>query len=124
MNEGKAVKIRLARIDCPEKSQPFGKAAEKFTSDLVFGKTVTVQPTATDRYGRTVANVTVEGKSLNVELVRAGLAWWYRAYDKNDAELERLEAEARAGKKGLWQDANPTPPWDWRKDRKKVGVKK
>jgi len=57
--------------------------------------------------------------------LRAGLAWWYRHYAPNDAELEALEAEARAGKRGLWVDtdtaAPPVQPWAWRKEGNKTG---
>jgi len=45
------------------------------------------------------------GRSHNRELVRAGLAWWYRQYARNDRELQRLEAEARKAKRRLWADA-------------------
>ncbi len=114
MHEGKAEKIRLAGIDCPEKKQPFGQAAKKFTSTLVVQKIVTVQVETIDRYGRTVAEVILpEGRSLNRELVRAGYAWWYRKYSK-DTSLGSLESGAQAARRGLWSDPNPVAPWDWR----------
>ena len=72
MHEGKAEKIRLAGIDCPEKKQPFGQAAKKFTSTLVVQKIVTVQVETMDRYGRTVGEVILpDGRNLNKELVSA-----------------------------------------------------
>jgi endonuclease YncB( thermonuclease family) len=58
-----------------------------------------------------------DGRSLNQELVRAGLAWWSRQYAPHDTTLAQLEAEARAAKRGLWADAAPLPPWEWRKAR-------
>jgi endonuclease YncB( thermonuclease family) len=58
-----------------------------------------------------------DGRNLNRELVQAGLAWWYRKYAPDDRELEKLEAEARSAKRGLWQDPNPVPPWEFRKKR-------
>jgi micrococcal nuclease len=70
---------------------------------LAFGKTVRIVPRDTDRYGRTVAEVILpDGRSLNREMVREGLAWWYREYTPHDAELARLEAKARAARRGLW----------------------
>ena len=54
-------------------------------------------------------------KNLNWGLVDAGLAWWYRRYASDDRVLKRLEAGARAEKRGLWADKNPIPPWEWRK---------
>jgi endonuclease YncB( thermonuclease family) len=66
----------LHGIDTPEKTQPFGTGARQFAGELVFGQTVTVQVHDTDRYGRLVGEVMLpDGRSLNRELVKAGLAW-------------------------------------------------
>ncbi len=119
LHNGKGERIRLHGIDCPEKRQAFGNRAKQFTSNLVFAKTVTVQAVDRDRYGRTVAEVLLpDGRSLNRELVRAGLAWMYRRYS-NDQSLSDLEEEARVARRGLWVDANPIPPWEWRIMRKR-----
>jgi len=116
LREGKAVKIRLYGVDAPEKAQAYGTQARKFTGDLVFQRTVTVVVHTTDRYGRLVGEVLLpDGRSLGHELVRAGLAWWYRSYAPKDTTLAQLEAEARTAKRGLWADAQPIPPWQWRK---------
>jgi endonuclease YncB( thermonuclease family) len=110
------VKVRLHGIDAPETGQDFGSRAKQAASDLAFGKEVTVRPVERDRYGRTVAEVILPGgRSLGQEMVRRGMAWWHRAYAPADAALERLEAEARAAKAGLWSQPHPVPPWDWRK---------
>ncbi|TYO96773.1 endonuclease YncB(thermonuclease family) [Geothermobacter ehrlichii] len=121
LDSGQAVKVRLAEIDCPETShgpkkpgQPFGQAAKKFVLDLVGGKTVLVDVVTKDRYGRIVGKVFLDdGTTLNSRLVQAGLAWAYRRY-ANDPALFKLEAEARAAKRGLWSDPHPIPPWEWR----------
>src|SRR5215813_13987080 len=116
LREGKAVKVRLHGVDTPEKAQAFGTQARKFTSDAAFQQTVTVVVQTTDRYGRLVGEVLLpDGRSLNQELVKAGMAWWYRPYAPNDIMLAQLEAEARTAKRGLWADAHPVPPWQWRK---------
>lgn len=118
LHNGRAEKIRLHGIDCPEKGQPFGTKAKQFTSEMVFGKTVTLHVTDRDRYGRTVADVILsDGRVLNRELVAAGLARWYRQYSR-DASLGQLEAEARAAQQGLWADPHPIAPWCWRKMQK------
>jgi endonuclease YncB( thermonuclease family) len=109
------VKIRLQGIDAPEAGQDFATRSKQAASALAFGKSVTVRPTGTDRYNRTLAEVVLpDRRSLNHELVRQGMAWWFRKYAPNDRELERLEAEAREAKRGLWSQPNPIPPWDWR----------
>ncbi len=119
MHSGKCKRIRLHGIDCPEKRQVFGRKAKQFTSTLVFGTTVTVQGVDRDRYGRTVAEVLLpDGRVLNQELVKAGFAWWYRKYAPEDEVLKEYEREAREEKRGLWADAKPVPPWQWRKMRK------
>ncbi len=109
-------KIRLNGVDCPESSQAFGTQAKKFTSDACFGKSIQVELSGTDRYGRHIGNVTLpDGKNLNQELVKAGMAWWYEQYAPNDATLKKLQEDAKKGKVGLWADANPTAPWEFRK---------
>jgi endonuclease YncB( thermonuclease family) len=108
-------KIRLHGIDCPKSGQDFGSRAKSLASELSFRKLVTVRVKGFDRYRRTVAEVILpDGRSLNEELVRAGLAWWYRKYAPHDETLSRLEREARAEKRGLWAQGNPIPPWAWR----------
>jgi len=120
LRAGKQVRVRLSGIDCPEKRQAFGKRAKRFTSDLVFAKTVTVKVTDIDRYKRIVGEVILkDGTNLNHALVRAGLAWWYQRYAPGDRELERLEKSARENKRGLWADPDPLPPWEFRKRRRK-----
>jgi len=111
------VRVRLHGIDAPENGQPFWAQAKAFTSDLAHGKVVRVEPAGPDRDGHVVAHVILpDGRSLNRALVREGLAWWLRVrwHPTNDAELEHLEAEARAAGRGLWADPRPVPPWWWR----------
>src|SRR3990172_2802426 len=68
------VRVRLAEVDCPERGQSFGTRARQFTGALTFGREVTVRVRDVDRYGRTVAEIRLpDGRSLNKELVRAGL---------------------------------------------------
>jgi endonuclease YncB( thermonuclease family) len=106
-------KIRLNGIDAPELGQNYGRRARQFLSDLCFGTIVTVRVVNVDRYGREVGDVVVGGVLANAELVRAGLAWHYKQYSKDPA-LAALEKEARAARRGLWVDRNPTAPWDYR----------
>ena len=108
-------KIRLAEIDAPEKTSPFGTKSKQSLSDLCFGKEAEVRPRAKDRYKRTVARVTCAGIDANAEQVNRGMAWVYRRYAK-DHDLYVLEHGAKAGKRGLWADSSPTPPWQWRKN--------
>lgn len=112
-------KIRLAGIDAPESKQAFGQVSKKHLSDLVFNRDVTLDCGKTDKYRREVCVVMLDGKDANLAQVTAGMAWWYRQYQKEQTAQQRAdygtaEANAKAGKVGLWQDADPVPPWAWR----------
>lgn len=113
--EGKPLVIRLAHVDCPEKKQPFGNNAKQFTASLCFGQIVTVQnKNEFDKYGRLIGVIINSNKdTVNLELVRAGLAWHFKKYssDKLYAEMETI---ARTKQIGLWADKNPIAPWNWR----------
>ncbi len=111
------LKIRLSDIDTPERKQPFGTRAKQALSELAFGKQARVVEVTVDRYGRIVGRVYVDGRDVNRELVAGGFAWVYRKYSK-DADLLRLEAEAKQNGLGLWADPNPIPPWEWRRGRR------
>ena len=109
-------RIRLSGIDCPEKKQAFGQRAKQAASALAFGKDVTIQTHGHDKYTRTIGDVILpDGMNLNQQLVKQGWCWWYRKYAPKDTVLEQLETDAREGRKGLWADPQPVPPWEWRK---------
>jgi endonuclease YncB( thermonuclease family) len=114
LQDGRAVRIRLAGIDCPERRQDYGEKAKRFASEMVFGRVVEVQNKGMDRYGRLLAEVTIDGKSLNQELVRNGLAWWYHKYSPNDTVLAALEGYARSEGANIWSRSDAVPPWEFR----------
>ena len=116
--ENKTVKVRLHGIDCPEKKQDYGQVAKQKLSDLIFGEQVEVVETDIDRYKRVIAKVyTKQNKCVNEELLKSGLAWHYKQYDKNET-WAHMEQEAKRKKLGLWSMSNPTPPWEWRKQQR------
>lgn len=117
-------KIRLAGIDAPEKKQAFGNRSKESLSDLVFDKTVNVETDKRDRYRREVGKVLVNGRDVNLVQVERGMAWFYRQYQReqspNDRKLyEAAENAARAGRRGLWRDTDPVPPWEFRHTKTK-----
>lgn len=116
------IKIRLAHIDSPEKrkSQPFGNDAKKTLSDLCFGRQVTVYAQKYDRYRRLIAVVVNnQRQTVNQEMIRRGMAWHFKKYSK-DPLYAQLEIDARNHKIGLWREANPIAPWEWRKPKKRL----
>ena len=109
------VKVRLAEVDAPEKNQRFGGQSKHSLIALCLGRQALVVPQSKDRYGRTVARVECDGLDASAEQAKRGMAWAYRKYLTDPAILE-LEQTARTEQRGLWVDANPVPPWDYRKN--------
>jgi endonuclease YncB( thermonuclease family) len=113
-------RIRLAGIDAPEKGQPFSENSRQALAGKVHQRTVSLQWMKPDRHGRLLAKVLVEGADVNLAQVHAGLAWHYKAYANEQSRADRdayaaAELGARERRIGLWSQATPVPPWDWRR---------
>jgi endonuclease YncB( thermonuclease family) len=112
-------KVRLADIDAPEMGQPFGKPARRLAVDLALEKTVRVNYTFKDKYGRLIGEVFLpDGKLLNEEMLKAGLAWHYRVKHPHSSSLEKLEYKAWHKNLGLWLQKAPVPPWEFRRENR------
>ena len=112
-------KIRVAGIDAPEKKQPFGEKAKSSLSALAYNRLGEADCRKIDRYRRKVCVVFVGGEDVGLEQIKAGMAWWYRQYAKEQTPQERIdyehaESQAKRHRYGLWSGPNPTPPWEWR----------
>ena len=115
-------KIRLVGIDAPESRQAFGQASKQHLSALVYKKPVTVLWDKKDRYCRTLGKVMVDGTDVCLEQVKAGLAWHYKRYASEQPAQDRAdyaaaEDKAKGERIGLWSDAQPTAPWEWRREK-------
>ena len=106
-------KIRLYGIDAPESRQAFVQKSKQHLSSLVFGKDVRVKYKSRDKYGRILGMVFADGKDVNLEILKAGLAWHYKRYDSTPT-YAAAELEARQSRRGLWADSNPIPPEQFR----------
>ncbi len=118
--KGREREIRLYGIDAPERKQAFGQKAKGEITALCAGKSVDIEEIDHDSYGRAVAWVMVDGKSVNEILVGSGYAWVYRAFCRDRlrcSTLLQLEQSAREAKRGLWRYRDPLPPWEWRHQR-------
>ena len=113
----KSVTVRLVHIDAPEKGQAFGTRARQKLSELAYGKEAEVIGISKDRYGRTLGDVIVEGRSINLEMVRQGMAWAYVDFSP-PAEYAIEQESAKKKGQGLWADREPVPPWEFRKQRR------
>ena len=111
-------KIRLDKIDAPEKKQAFGSKSKQFLSSLIFGKQVSIRYRAVDHYGRILGVIYCDGAEINLVMVQNGYAWHYSYYDQPPAYIQ-AEKQARADKKGLWADPNPVNPYEFRKMQKR-----
>lgn len=116
------ITIRLAEVDCPESKQAFGKQAKQFTADQVGMKVVTYQVISKDRYNRSIAKIFYDGKYLSREIIKNGFGWHYKQYSTS-SELATIEILAKKNNLGLWNEKNPTPPWQFRKDKKQLNFK-
>lgn len=113
--DNRQFKIRVAGIDAPERKQPYYDVSKQNLAKLAFGRVATVDWRKHDRYGRIVGNVRVAGEDVGLAQVRAGLAWWYRDYARDQTPEDRrlyeaAELDARASRVGLWRDAAPVEP--------------
>ena len=113
-------RVRLAGVDAPEKGQRFSNRSRAHLSALVRRQSVVVIWHKRDSYDRLVGVVYREDRDVNLEQIRAGYAWWYRAYAAEQSydsrrSYESAELEARQQRRGLWIDNRPVPPWKWRK---------
>jgi len=120
-HQGKRARVRLYGIDTPESIQWYGQNAKQFTSFQVLGKKVSIEPVAIDRYGRTVALVSVGNLVVNELLVEQGYAWVYKRYCTKAfcSKWKRLEKRARREKRGLWKNPNVIPPWRYRHSKRR-----
>jgi len=117
-------KIRLTGVDAPEKQQAFGQKSKQSLSNWVFNKQVTVEFDKKDRYGRTLGKIVVNEVDVNLEQIKAGMAWHYKYYQREQTaedpeRYSRAEEDARSRKIGLWKDIDPLAPWEYRKRKHK-----
>lgn len=113
------VKIRYLLVDTPEitqgKNECYGAEARDFNKSLVDGKPVTLgydEAGCTDRFGRTLAYVSVNGNDVNRLLVERGFACVLHippAGTSRSAEFTELERTAKAQNRGVWGACDPVP---------------
>jgi micrococcal nuclease len=108
------IKVRMANIDAPEKDQAFGKQSRDSLLEMVGKKQVQIDSQAVDQYGRVVGLIKVDGRDVNQEQVKRGMAWEYSHYH-TDKTYIGLQSDAQQARRGLWAQTSPQAPWQWRK---------
>lgn len=128
------LKIRLLAIDspevtchgeqshCKEEGQAFGREAKEALSKAVYKKEIKVRLNGETTYDRKVGTIFYNDIDVNYLMVRAGYAWHYEKFARQQPGEEALQyaaaqEQARSERKGLWASSSPQPPWDWRKGR-------
>ena len=122
-NNNQKHKIRLKGIDAPESQQVYGDISTQSLAELVYDKEVLVTWDKKDKYYRILGKVIVDGRDVNYEQLKKGLAWYYKQYEKDLSDEDKKkysEAEkwARNYTEGLWADSNSIPPWEYRRKGK------
>jgi len=115
LRDGNKVKVRLVNIDAPESDQEFGRESRQSLADKVLKKQVHVNSRAVDIYGRMVADISVDGRSVNEAQVQSGMAWENSHFHGNK-HYQSLNRDAQQARRGLWaQPVKPVSPEQWRK---------
>ena len=122
------IKVRLSGIDAPEKRQAFGREAGANLTLLIMGKPVAVEWHKRDVYGRLIGRVLyapatcsscTKIEDAGLAQINSGYAWSYRDASSEQSYVDKqryaiAENAARASRRGLWADAKPVSPWQWR----------
>ncbi|CAM6050246.1 unnamed protein product [Sphagnum compactum] len=113
-------RVRLRGVDAPETKQPYGPQAKAVLLSLVEGRSLRVLVYGVDQYGRIVADIYCKNVFIQEVLFKKGCVWHYVQYDRRP-EFAQWEKDARAARVGLWANANPEKPWDYRRQKKNQG---
>lgn len=111
------IHVRLHAVDCPERKQAFGPEATAYTKAALEGKSFCIDIMDWDAHNYAFCLVTVGGRSLNADILSAGLGWYQNQHYGSEI-FNRAEETAKRLKKGLWSAPNPTPPWKFRQQSK------
>jgi len=109
--------VQLEGIDAPELKQEFGKESSEGLSKMLKDKPLKITWKMKDQYDRLLGQVYVDDLHINIEMLRSGMAWHFKRFNKSE-ELAKAETEAKDAKKGLWGTNSPMAPWDYRKENK------
>ena len=113
-DNGLTYHLRLLDIDAPERQQAFGIQSRRSLKQLCEHTSIAVQLQGRDLYGRTLGHLYCNNTDASQAQIALGMAWFNARYSKR-FELDALQHQAQQQGLGLWQDAQPLPPWQWRK---------
>jgi len=127
-NRDITIRVRLAAINAPEVSrdkkaegQPFSRESKQVLEKLILGKVVDIKGYGLDDYNRLLAVVNYNGKNINLEMIRQGMAEFYKRKPPkglNTSLYENAEEEARRASRGIWSQGDKyISPSEWRRTR-------
>jgi endonuclease YncB( thermonuclease family) len=111
--------VHLAGTVAPEKEQPYSEVARQHLSDLILNKEVVVESSGLGENMLIVGRVFLKESDVGAQMLRDGAAWYDKPYDTILTEEQRqlysaCEQAARSERRGIWQDQNPLPPWEFK----------
>jgi micrococcal nuclease len=106
--KGKQRKLRLLGIDAPEMTQKNGPESKAFVQQTCGKSVVRVRLKGRDKYRRHLADVQVNGESLALLLVRAGMAYGMGG----SLRMRAASAGAWLGRRGVHKGFGQKKPWD------------
>lgn len=123
--EGIVIQVRIAGIDAPEKSQPFADPARDRLAELLSQDGLRVEIQKKDVYGRWLASLWVADQDLGLVMIEEGMVWFFRRYQSDLTQEQRqaydaAEKSAQRAQRGLWQEADPVPPWEFRRQKREA----
>jgi len=111
---GTEIELRLWGIDAPEKGQPGADEAQQALATLTVDRPLTAFVVEVDRFKRPIVRLRSGAIDVNLRLIEAGWAWWFRRFAPAMPAYGEAERKARAARRGLWRDPAPEAPWDFR----------
>ena len=106
-------RVRLSKIDAPEKHQDFSQESKHSLTELIQGKAVRVDIAGTGRHGGWVGKVWVDGLDVNLEQIKRGMAWVLTKQSPDPRYID-AEKDARMARLGIWSKDAAVPPWEYR----------
>ena len=118
LSEGKVIGVKIYGIDCPSKTYAAGKTARHFVADQAFMNDVSLEIIGAETDGTLIGKVILaDGKNLGIELLKSGMAWWDKPSSPDEADLAKVEKQARDAYLGIWAGtADDDDGDDWGKE--------
>lgn len=115
---GYPIKMRLHEIDAPESNQNYGTKASQHLKKITVDRIIQIEVKSIDRYGRWIIEAIHNETSINTAMIEACLAWTHPKYTQRTDRINASK-KCKTKKLNIWSEANPIPPWRFRKQKVK-----